>query len=161
MARRREALGVHVHGLAELGKIPGWLSGAERHFLAKGVSGVAAEIAKRAPGGPSGSIGRRVEWRTVSPTRAIIRVRHPAARALEKGAFITPKGLRRLRINELRKQRRRLKFVVDGKTVFAPFVRIKGTGYARRGLAQRGRVIRSAYQDAFGNLRGGGGGAGP
>jgi len=132
---------VTVQGMEKLSKIPGWLEDGQREFLSKGAGRVADEIAKAAPGGKSGRIGRSVGVDVLSDTKAQIEVRHPAARALERGAYIRPKKGKALR------------FRIGGRVVFTrKGVKIPAFGYAKKGLKNRGRIMRDAYGEAFDDL---------
>lgn len=143
---------VSVDGLSELAKIPGWLEDGQREFLGKAADRLADEIAKRAPGGASGSVGRSFRGRTVSDTKAEIVSTHPGAKALERGGRITPKGMGRLSDREIRMKRRSLRFQVGGRTVFVPSVRIGARKYVAKGLRPRSRIVREAYMEAFDTL---------
>lgn len=153
MAKR--GLKVKVEGLSELAEIPGWLDDGQRRFLRKAADGIAEKIAEVAPGGKGGSVGRAVKGRTLSATKAEIVVEHPGARVLEEGGVIKPKG-------------KALKFQIGGRTVFvhrssrrrkgsagAPpgSVFVPGRRFGKKGLRSRHKIVRTAYQDAMGDLR--------
>lgn len=138
--RASSSFSVSVEGLSELAKIPGFLDRAQRDLLDRAAKGIGAEIAKKAPGGPTGRAGRDVEARAVTSTTAVVRSRGFAgARILERGGTIRPKKGRALKLADGR--------FVRGKVV------IKGRGYWRKGLRSRGKIVRQAYHDAFGDLR--------
>lgn len=144
MARKRSGgtnLSVAVDGLDELRRLPGFLDRGQRELLDKGLTGIRDAIALVAPGGPTGRAGRAVKAKTLSSTRGVVgSFDFPGARALERGAFIRPKGTA-------------LRFQVEGRTVFVRRgIRIKARWYHKKGLRGRRRIIRAAYHDAFGNL---------
>lgn len=122
---------------------------AEQLLLEYAAEDGARELAKQAPGGPGGAIGRTAHPKIVSSSESQSVVTHPGAGALDKGAFITPRGLKGKSMAELRRQKKRLKFTVDGKVVFAPFVRLKPRRFVRKAERARGRIIRDAAQRAF------------
>jgi hypothetical protein len=115
----------------------------QRRLLQGAAEGIAKEIARKAPGGPTGRAGRDVEGRAVTSTTAVIRSRgFPGAMALERGATIRPKKGKALKMRDGR--------FVRGKVV------IRGHGYWRKGLRQRGKIVRGVFHDAFGDLERGG-----
>lgn len=141
MARRKggNSFNVRVEGLEGLSRMPGFIDSGQRMLLDRGSKGIAAEIAKKAPGGPGGKAGRDVEALTTSSTTALIRSRgFKGARLLDKGGTIRPKRGKALKLHDGR--------FVRGK------VFVKGRGYWRKGLRSRSKIIRAAYHDAFGNL---------
>lgn len=144
MAKRKggQSFSIAVEGLDQLRALPGFIDRGQRELLDKGASGIRDAIRAVAPGGPSGTAGRAVQSRTLSSTRALVGSFHFAgARALERGAFIRPKKGKALR------------FQIQGKTVFTRRgVRIEARGYHKKGLRARGRIIRAAYHDAFGDV---------
>lgn len=145
MARRKSAgdggtVRTSIEGLEELSRLPGWIDRGQRRFVERSGERIAEAIAERAPGGKGGSVGRATRSRTLSSTKAEIVVDHPGAKALERGAFIKPK------------RHTKLRFTVGGRTVFPRFVRLKGRGYAAKGLRARRKIVNSEYAKAFDDL---------
>lgn len=109
-------------------------------------------VQRVSPGGPRGRIGSTVYGIVIGERQIEVGVVHPGARALNYGAYITPKGLSKLPYRELVRQKRRLKFEINGKVIFAPLVRYKGTHYFERGLVSLTRVIDEEWRRAFNDL---------
>ena len=121
----------------------------EGRFLTRVAEKSREPLARAAPGGAGGLIGQslRVVPALLGRPVSHVRTNHPGADALDRGAWITPAGLRDLGEAELRRQKRRLRFEVDGRTVFVPFVRIKATGWVKKGLRPRRRLINEAFAE--------------
>lgn len=144
---------VKVEGLSALADAPGWLDHAQRRFLDNAIDQLGDEVRKRAPGGPGGQAGRDVEARTLSSTRGVIQSRGwIGAKTLEFGAVIKPRRAKALRLRDgrfvHRSTRRRLGS--GGAPPGAVFVAPRG--YYRKGLRSRGRIVRTAYQEAFNDI---------
>jgi hypothetical protein len=140
MAKNPKSYSVSVEGLSKLTRIPGGLDKAQREFLGEAVDELAEEVGKAAPGGRGGRVGRTWRGRTISSTRGVVESSHPGAKALDRGAYITPKKGKVLR------------FTVGGQERFARFVRLPATNYTKRGLRKRGTIIRKAYEKKFNEL---------
>lgn len=131
---------VAVDGLEQLSRLPGFIDSGQRELLGKAASGIAAEVAKKAPGGAHGRAGRDVQAATLSSTRAVIRSKgFPGAAILERGGAIRPK-----------KKGGALK-LANGHFVRGS-VFIRGRGYWRKGLRTRSKVVRQAFHEAFNDL---------
>jgi hypothetical protein len=141
------AVRVSVDVPPELRKLSSEITRRSGRLYDAAAKGMAAEVARRAPGGAGGRVGRSFFSRGGDVIPA-----HPGARALDRGAYITPKGLRGLSGRDLRLQRRRLRFKVDGKTVFAPSVRIPARHYIRQALRKRRSIIDRAFEQVFGGI---------
>lgn len=160
MARRRsssdsKAMSVRVEGGLELAKLPGWLDTGQRALMERAGTRVRDEIRKRAPGGPLGSAGRAVKMKVRTSTTVEIGSStrdFPGARALEKGAYITPKGLRGLTRRELLRQPRRLRITTGGRTTYPVAVRIPAKRYHEKGARTRTKIVKEEYGKAFGDL---------
>lgn len=141
------AIGVSVKVPPEVRRLGSEIARREPRLYAEAARGMAAEVARRAPGGAGGRVGRSFFARD-----NMVISSHPGARALDVGAYITPKGLRKLGAAELRRQPRRLRFQVDGRTVFATSVRIPAKHYVRQALRRRRSIINRAFETVYGDL---------
>lgn len=130
---------VSISGLSQLEKVPGGLEKAQREFLDEAADEIADEVGKAAPS-RSGQLARSWKGRTISSTRAVIESHSPYAKAVDRGAYITPK------------QGKLLRFNVDGRTIFTKSVRIPASNYTKKGLRKRGPIIRNTYQKHFDEL---------
>lgn len=105
---------------------------------------MSVEVAKRAPGGPGGKVGRSfhaVGQAVVSSFRG--------AKALDVGAYIVPKK------RQTKSGRRpMLRFQGEGGVVFRPSARIPAHHYIRSALRRRRSVVDSAVRRVYGDLLG-------
>lgn len=141
------AIGVNVEVSPRLRKLGSEITRRSDRLYETAAKGMAQEVARRAPGGAAGRIGRSFFARDDMVISA-----HPGARALDVGAYITPKGLNKLSATDLRRQRRRLRFEVDGRTVFVPSVRLPGRHYVRQALRKRRSIVDRAFDEVYGDL---------
>lgn len=151
MARRRskrgggKSLNVQITGgLERFEKIPGWLERGPREALRRTGRKIGDDIAQKAPGGPSGSVGRAVDSRVLTNTTLQITVDHPGAKALEGGAYIVA---RRGRGSAIR-------FNAGGQRfIRAPFgARIPAFEYGKKGLRRRRTRMQEAHDEVFRDL---------
>lgn len=131
--------------LERANRIPGWIDHAQRRQLERAGDLIEDDVEGKAPGGPGGSIARSVRTRTLSDTRLELVATHPGAKALERGAFIRSNRGRGTAI----------RFEEAGRTVFVRSprgVRLPALGWFKKGLRQRRRRIREAFDEAFDDL---------
>ncbi len=133
-------LQLKIEGLERASRIPGWLEDGQRDFFHAALRELSQSVASKAPGGPTGRIGRTIYGRTLSSTVGLIGTEHPGARALDRGAYITAKKGKVLR------------FEVDGEEVFTRFVRIEPRRFFARGLRYRNRIVQEQFNRHMGNL---------
>lgn len=127
-------LGAHVEIPAFLQDVDERLQRAETLMLEEVAREGAKELAKRAPGGAAGSIGKHAHGLLVGPTESLSVIVHPGAKAQDRGAFIQAKN------------KKRLKFVTkDGNTVFVRSVRIPATHFVKKAERARGRIVKAAF----------------
>jgi hypothetical protein len=129
---------VEIDGLERLLKEPVMSEPARRSFVDRGMKILAKNVAAAAPGGPDGSLGRSIYGYALSADRGIVGSTHPGAKALDRGAFITPRSGKAIR------------FEIDGQPVFARYVRLKARRYFRKGLENAGQVLQQEFNRMFG-----------
>lgn len=140
MAKKQgNSFSVSIQGLEELSKIPGWLEYAQRDHLDNAAKRIADKVEDTAPK-KSGRLANSWSSRTISSTKAMVSSNSKYAKAQERGAFIKAKKGKFLR------------FEIDGRTIFAKSVRLKGTGYAKKALRSRGKIIKEEYAKAFDDI---------
>jgi hypothetical protein len=129
------SVSIRIEGLSKAARIPDGLERAQRRMLDRIVERLADELGEATPGGRGGTVGRTWRGQTISSTRGVVYSPHPGAKALARGAYITPRGGRALRFHtgEVR-----------------PFARLPRTNYDKRALRKRGRIGREEYTRAFG-----------
>ena len=133
-----KSFSVTVKGLSELEKIPGALDHAQRETLEEAAREIAESVGKAAP---SRSGRLRASWRgrTLDSRTAEVASRGTEyAKAIDRGAYITPNDGRALKFESGR---------------FSARARLKPTNYVKRGLRSRGRIVRKAFERNFGELR--------
>jgi len=128
---------VSVKGLPELRQIPGFMDKAERELLENASKKIADEVGDAAPK-RSGKLAHSWKAETLTSTSARVYSDSDYAKAQDKGAYIKPK-------------RKALRFR-DGHFQRIP-ARIPATGYVKKGLKNRGKIVRNEYLQAFGNLK--------
>lgn len=128
----RSGLSVRIDGLSALESIPGAIERAPRQYLDAAGRRLSRQLAQHSPR-RTGRLAR--SWRHVvlDDQRVLIANPLPYARAQDAGAYIQAKG-------------RVLRFRVGGQEVFTRAVRLRGTGYTRKGLRGRGRIVREEFE---------------
>lgn len=108
---------VKINGIKDLMDLGDEVKDAERKFLHRYSDDLAQSITKKSPKG-------HIPWTAVpnSTNTALVASSHPGAKALDKGAYMAPKG------------HPRLKFVVQGREVFPKFIRLAPRHYVRKGM---------------------------
>lgn len=140
MAKKNNtSFSVSIEGLEELSKVPGWLEHAQREHLESAAKKIADKIGDTAPK-RSGKLAGSWSARTISSTKAQVSSDSKYAKAQERGAFIQAKPGKFLR------------FEIGGRPIFTKFVRLKGSGYAKKALRSRGKIIREEYAKAFSDI---------
>ena len=148
---RKGRMKVKLEGLSELAKIPGFLEEGQQRFLERAGEGISDAIAEKAPGGKTGSIGRSTRSLVLSPTKVVVVVDHPGARALEEGATIKPKGKAiRLRDGRFIHRSSRRRSGSAGAPPGAVFIPPKR--YAKSALRRRNKIIREVFTEAYDQL---------
>jgi hypothetical protein len=125
---------IRVEGLSKLEQIPGWLDDGQRQFVERISHRLADQMQLESPKSHIPFTAR-----VLDSNSAKIESTHPGAKALDKGAYISGKG-------------HKLKFQVDGRLVFAKFVRLAARNYTKKALRQRNKITADEYQKAFGEL---------
>lgn len=141
MARPRTSFAIQINGLDGLERTAGDVGVRQRRFLDRTVTELASNIADKAPGGPTRSVGRSIYHKVLTDTVAAVGSNHPGAKALDRGAYIAP-----------RPGRKAIKFEVDGQDVFATFVRLPARRYFARGLRTRNQVAAREWERAMSSL---------
>lgn len=133
---------VRLEGMSEAVKIPEWLERGQREFVDKSGSRLAESIRLRAPGGPTGAIGRSIVSKTLNSRRVIIFSLHPGAKAQETGAYVKP-----------RRRGGALRFQANGRVVYVRGgVRIPATRFATKGLRPRSKIVKQTFAETMSRL---------
>jgi hypothetical protein len=114
-------------------------------LYAEAAKGMRDEVARKAPGGPAGKIGR--SFRAVGP---LVVSSSPAAHALEGGAYIKAKNNRRTTGG----RRGVIRFQGDDGPVYRMGVKIPAKHYVRKALVRRKSIIDKAVRKVYGDLLG-------
>jgi hypothetical protein len=123
---------LNIKGLSAFEDDAEWLETGQHRFLQKITDRIADAVKEASPKG-------RIPFRghVTSSTLAKIESNHPGAKALDKGAYIRGHG-------------KKLRFHVEGRTIFTKAVRIKGTKYVAKGLRKRNKIVTEEYERIFG-----------
>lgn len=127
---------IDVHVPARFRTLRERLEEAETRFLHRSAEGMARALARAAPGGESGRIGRSFRAKPPLDREAHAVSDHPAARALDKGATIRPRHGRFLRFQN-----------AEGRFVFVREVTLEGAGYVQRALATSPAITQEAFEE--------------
>jgi hypothetical protein len=139
---RRSTYQLKILGFDQLQRLAASLSPAQRR-LADGISsGIAHEIAEQAPHGVTHRLEDSWKGYAIDEDTGVVESNHPAAKARDRGAYIVPKNGKAIRFRSSL-----------GGTVFARFVRQKGTGYVDKGLRRRRVIAEAVFEQEFGDLR--------
>lgn len=123
---------VKLEGLSEMEeKIPNWIDHGERKLVDNIAHRLADSVHDASPKG-----GIPFRGRAVNSSSAEISSNHPGAKALDKGAYIRGKG-------------KKLKFEVDGRTIFATAVRLAARNYTKKGLRKRNSIAKEEFSKIF------------
>jgi hypothetical protein len=138
----RTGLQVRVLGLDELQKLERTLDGSGRRFADRLAQGIADEFASVSPDDGGHRLASSWQGRAISDSLAVVESNHPGAKARDRGAYLTPKHGKAIRFQSS-----------TGQTVFARFVRQKGTHYVDRALRKRRVIAEAVFEQEFANLR--------
>lgn len=142
MARRAQAkFGIVVEGLDKLEHLDGDLRSRQTVFLDRTVKHLARNIAEKAPGGPSRSVGRSIYGRVLTDTVGAVGSDHPGAKALDRGAYIAPKH-----------GQKAVRWFKDGQPQFAKYVKLPARRYFARGLRTRNQVAAAEFNRTMDGL---------
>jgi hypothetical protein len=119
------------------------IQGRERKLYEEAAKGMRNEVARVAPGGAAGKIGRT--FRARGP---LVVSRSPAAHALDAGAYIKAKGNRRTKSG----RRGVIRFQGTDGPVYRLGVKISAKHYVRKALVHRKSVIDKAVRKVYGDL---------
>lgn len=139
--RERTSFNIQIDGIDKLVALDAGIHTRQRLFLDRTVNQLARNIAAKAPGGPTRSVGRSIYGRLLTDTVGAVGSKHPGAKALDRGAYIAPKG-----------GKKAVRFYVDGQPQFAKFVRLPARRYFASGLRTRNQVARTEFERAMGDL---------
>jgi hypothetical protein len=133
---------ISVSSSPDLLKLGAKFEGRKNRLLDEAAAGMTVEVAKRAPGGPGGKIGR--SFHSIGPS---VVSAHPGAKALEYGAFVQAK----------RRQTRTgrpaaIRFQGSSGPVYRRFVRIPAKHYVRKALGKRRAVIDAAVRKVYADV---------
>ncbi len=126
---------VQIKGIDDLLALSTELERAESQFLSRLSDGLAASITKASPKG-------HIEWKgeVRGKNEAAVYSSHPGAKALDRGAFIQPKGHPRLR------------FSSQGREIFPKFIRLPARHYVRKGLRSRSSIATKLWNELIGDI---------